>query len=239
MNVKNLSLAISTASIIAVSGFFSPAFSAGKNLTVVLSEEPDIVDPCEATRSNVGRIVKQNVSETLVEIDPKDGSIKARLATGWTQKDNLTWHFDIRKGVKFHDGEDLNAKSVVKSIQRALNPKYDCEIRTKFFGNMSVTASAIGSHTVSIKTKKPQPIMPALMGTMTIVSPNTQEAKGVRNPQGTGPYVFGTWTPGQSVTLKRFSGYWGDKPEVENVNYVFRKESAVRAARADASWCGS
>ena len=230
MNVKNLSLAIWTASIIAVSGFFSPAFSAGKNLTVVLSEEPDIVDPCEATRSNVGRIVKQNVSETLVEIDPKDGSIKARLATGWTQKDKLTWHFDIRKGVKFHDGEDLNAKSVVKSIQRALNPKYDCEIRTKFFGNMSVTASAIGSHTVSIKTKKPQPIMPALMGTMTIVSPDTQEAKGVRNPQGTGPYVFGTWTPGQSVTLKRFSGYWGDKPEVENVNYVFRKESAVRAA---------
>ena len=71
MTVKNLSLAISTASILAVVGFFSPAYSAGKNLTVVLSEEPDIVDPCEATRSNVGRIVKQNVSETLVEIDPK------------------------------------------------------------------------------------------------------------------------------------------------------------------------
>jgi peptide/nickel transport system substrate-binding protein len=154
MTVKNLSLAISAASILAVVGFFSPAYSAGKNLTVVLSEEPDIVDPCEATRSNVGRIVKQNVSETLVEIDPKDGSIKARLATGWKQTDNLTWHFDIRKGVKFHDGEDLDAKSVVKSIQRALNPKYDCEIRTKFFGNMSVSASAIGSHTVAIKTKK-------------------------------------------------------------------------------------
>jgi len=133
MKVKNLSLAISTASIIAVAGFFSPAYAAGKDLTVVLSEEPDIVDPCEATRSNVGRIVKQNVSETLVEIDPKDGSIKPRLATGWKQTDNLTWNFDIRKGVKFHDGEDLNAKSVVKSIQRALNPKYDCEIRTKFF----------------------------------------------------------------------------------------------------------
>jgi peptide/nickel transport system substrate-binding protein len=230
MTVKKISLAISTASILAIVGFFSPAYSASKNLTVVLSEEPDIVDPCEATRSNVGRIVKQNVSETLVEIDPKDGSIKARLATGWKQTDNLTWHFDIRKGVKFHDGEDLNAKSVVKSIKRALNPKYDCEIRTKFFGNMSVSASAIGSHTVAIKTKKPQPIMPALMGTMTIVSPNTQEAKGVRNPQGTGPYVFGTWTPGQSVSLKRFAGYWGDKPVVENVKYVFRKESAVRAA---------
>ena len=44
--------------------------------------------------------------------------------------------------------------------------------------------------------------MPALMGTMTVVSPNTQEAKGVRDPKGTGPYLFNTWTPGQSVTLK-------------------------------------
>ena len=230
MKVKHLSLAISAASIVAVASFFSPAYAGGKTLTVVLSEEPDIVDPCEATRSNVGRIIMQNVAETLVEIDPKDGSIKARLATSWKQTDNLTWEFNIRKGVKFHDGADLNAKTVVKSIKRALNPKYDCEARTKFFGNISVTPSAVGSHTVAIKTKTPQPIMPAMMGIMSITSPNTQEAKGERNPQGTGPYVFGKWTPGQSVTLKRFSGYWGSTPVVEDVMYVFRKESAVRAA---------
>ena len=230
MKVKHLSLAISAASIVAVASFFSPAYAGGKTLTVVLSEEPDIVDPCEATRSNVGRIIMQNVAETLVEIDPKDGSIKARLATSWKQTDNLTWEFNIRKGVKFHDGADLNAKTVVKSIKRALNPKYDCEARTKFFGNISVTPSAVGSHTVAIKTKTPQPIMPAMMGIMSITSPNTQEAKGERNPQGTGPYVFGKWTPGQSVTLKRFAGYWGSTPVVEDVMYVFRKESAVRAA---------
>ena len=230
MKVKHLPLAISAASIVAFASFFSPAYAGGKTLTVVLSEEPDIVDPCEATRSNVGRIIMQNVAETLVEIDPKDGSIKARLATSWKQTDNLTWEFNIRKGVKFHDGADLNAKTVVKSIKRALNPKYDCEARTKFFGNISVTPSAVGSHTVAIKTKTPQPIMPAMMGIMSITSPNTQEAKGERNPQGTGPYVFGKWTPGQSVTLKRFSGYWGSTPVVEDVMYVFRKESAVRAA---------
>ena len=230
MKVKHMNIPISAASIVAVASFFSPAYAGGKTLTVVLSEEPDIVDPCEATRSNVGRIIMQNVAETLVEIDPKDGSIKARLATSWKQTDNLTWEFNIRKGVKFHDGADLNAKTVVKSIKRALNPKYDCEARTKFFGNISVTPSAVGSHTVAIKTKTPQPIMPAMMGIMSITSPNTQEAKGERNPQGTGPYVFGKWTPGQSVTLKRFSGYWGSKPVVEDVKYVFRKESAVRAA---------
>ena len=174
MKIKHLPLAITTASILVVSSFLSPAYSAGKNITVVIAEEPDIVDPCEATRSVVGKIVKQNVSETLTEINPKDGSVTPRLATSWKQTDNLTWEFNIRKGIKFHDGEDLNAKAVVKSINRALNPKYDCEIRTKFFGNIKLTASAIGSHSISVKTKTPQPIMPAMMGTMTIVSPNTQ-----------------------------------------------------------------
>ena len=230
MKIKSLSLAISSAAIMAFGSFLSPAYSAGKDITIVIAEEPDIVDPCEATRSVVGKIVKQNVTETLTEINPADGSVTPRLATSWKQTDNLTWEFNIRKGIKFHDGEDLNAKSVVKSINRALNPKYDCEIRTKFFGNIKLKASATGNHTISVKTETPQPIMPAMMGTMTIVSPNTQEAKGVRDPKGTGPYLFNTWTPGQSVTLKRFDGYWGDKPEVENATYVWRNESAVRAA---------
>ena len=58
-------------------------------ITIVLSEEPDMVDPCEASRSNVGRIVKQNVTETLTEIDPDDGSITPRLATAWERVDDL------------------------------------------------------------------------------------------------------------------------------------------------------
>ena len=113
MKLKNLSFAISAATIMAFGSLFSPAYSAGKDITIVIAEEPDIVDPCEATRSVVGKIVKQNVTETLTEINPADGSVTPRLATSWKQTDNLTWEFNIRKGIKFHDGEDLNAKAVV------------------------------------------------------------------------------------------------------------------------------
>ncbi len=80
-------------------------------ITIVLSEEPDIIDPCEASRSNVGRIVKQNVTETLTEIDPDDGSITPRLATEWEQIDDLTWRFKLKEGVTFHDGEPFNAET--------------------------------------------------------------------------------------------------------------------------------
>jgi peptide/nickel transport system substrate-binding protein len=86
-----------------------------KSITIVLPEEPDIVDPCEASRSNVGRIVKQNITETFTEIDPDDGSITPRLAESWEQIDADTWRFKLKEGVKFHDGEDFNAESAGSS----------------------------------------------------------------------------------------------------------------------------
>ena len=112
-------------------------------ITIVMPEEPDIVDPCHASRSNIGRVVKQNVAETLTEIDPDDGSITPRLATSWEQVDDLTWRFQLREGVVFHDGTPMDAEAVATSINRTLNPNLDCEIRTKFFGNTKVTPKAV------------------------------------------------------------------------------------------------
>jgi peptide/nickel transport system substrate-binding protein len=199
-------------------------------IVVVLSEEPDIVDPCEASRSNVGRIVKQNVTETLTEIDPDDGSITPRLANEWQQIDDLTWRFKLREGVTFHDGEPFNAETAKTAILRTLDPRIDCEIRIKFFGGMEVTPEPVDDYTLDIKTKEPAPILPTMMGTMTITSPNTVSGERTREPVGTGPYRFASWTPGTSVVLERFDDYWGEAPEVETVTYLFRGESAVRAA---------
>ncbi len=54
-----------------------------QDITIVLSEEPDLLEPCQSSRSNIGRVVKQNVVETLTEINPVDGSITPRLSTAW------------------------------------------------------------------------------------------------------------------------------------------------------------
>jgi peptide/nickel transport system substrate-binding protein len=210
------------------------AAAAGKTVTVVLSEEPDVIDPCESTRSNVGRIVKQNITETLTLINPADGSITPRLATAWKQTSDLTWRISLRKGVKFHDGSDFNAASAKKAIERTLNPKSDCEVRLKMFGNVKMSVKAVDDSTIDISTEAPQPIMPTMLGTMTITGPNMQPLKGDRNPVGTGPYKFVSWTPGQEVVTARFDGYWGKKPEAEGARYIFRSESAVRAAMVKA-----
>ena len=69
-----------------------------------------------------------------------------------------------------------------------------------------------------------------MMGTMTIVSPNTVADERTREPVGTGPYTFEAWNVGQDIVLQRNDDYWGEVPEVEEARYVFRGESAVRAA---------
>jgi peptide/nickel transport system substrate-binding protein len=199
-------------------------------ITIVLPEEPDIVDPCHASRSNIGRIVKQNVAETLTEIDPKDGSVRPRLATSWEQVDEKTWRFQLKEGVKFHDGTPFDAEAAVASINRTLNPKLDCEIRIKFFGSTKVTPKAIDATTLEVQTEGASPIMPVMMGTMTVVPPSTAPDQLTREPVGTGPYTFTSWRPGQDVVLTRFDGYWGEKPQVEKATYIWRGESAVRSA---------
>jgi len=65
---------------------------------------------------------------------------------------------------------------------------------------------------------------------VTITLPNTVLGERTRDPVGTGPYRLVSWEPGTSVVLERFEDYWSETPEVAKVTYVFRGESAVRAA---------
>lgn len=206
------------------------ATAAGRTVTVVLAEEPDVLEPCQSSRSNIGRVLKQNVVETLIEIDSKDGSIQPRLATAWKQINPTTWHFTLRSGAKFHDGTDFNAAAAVFSINRILDKSIDCEIRTKFFGGIELTPKAIDDTTLEIVTDKPAPILPTMMGTMAVVSTNTVVGKMTNEPVGTGPYALKNWKVGQEVILERFDGYWGEKPQADGARYVWRAESTVRAA---------
>ncbi|QKV18303.1 ABC transporter substrate-binding protein [Oricola thermophila] len=202
----------------------------GGTVTIVLAEEPSFVEPCEASRSDVGKVLKQNVVETLTQIDPTDGGIAPRLATAWEQVDDLTWRFSLREGVTFHDGAAFDAEAVKHSIDRMMDTSIDCEIRTKFFGGTALEVTPVDELTVDIKTDAPSPILPTMMGTVVIVSPNTAMGEYTRSPVGTGPYTFEAWDVGNSITLSRFDGYWGDMPAVEGAKYIFRSESPVRAA---------
>ena len=91
----------------------APAFAQdGKDVTIVLGEDIDLVEPCMATRSNIGRIIMQNVNETLTQYDVKGGQgVIPRLAESWEDQGNGTWRFNLRQGVTFSDDSAFDANT--------------------------------------------------------------------------------------------------------------------------------
>jgi peptide/nickel transport system substrate-binding protein len=205
------------------------AASDSRTVTIVLNAEPDNMDPGNTGISNVGKVLRYNVAEPLTEMSPADSRIMPRLATSWKQIDTNTWHFFLRKGVKFHDGADFNAEAVVFNIKRLYERKIGNRTRDSVFAHLKTEGKAIDTYTLEVKTDKLEPLMPTLMAHMAICSPNTPPDKWTRNPIGTGPYRFVKWDQGMQIILERFAGYWGKKPDAERAVYVWRTESSVRA----------
>lgn len=203
------------------------------SVTIVLSEELDLVEPCMASRSNIGRVVLQNISETLTELDARESGLLPRLAASWEAVDEDTWRFHLQEGVSFHNGEAFDANDVKFSIERTLNPDLTCEIASKYFGGIEITTEVVNDTTIDITANPAQPILPVIMSTLTIVPDTTDATAFTRDPVGTGPYVLAEWNVGQNIILERNDGYWGETPEVQKATYVFRTDSAVAAAMVE------
>ena len=175
----------------------TPAMAqANTDITVVLSEELDLVEPCMATRSNIGRVVMENISETLTELDVRgDAGLKPRLAESWEDKGDGTWQFKLRPGVTFSDGTTFDAADVKHSFDRVFSDQMTCE-SARYFADTNLTFTVIDDTTIDIKAEPAQPVLPLLMSLVTIVS-SEAPMEFVRDPIGTGPYVMSEWTAGQ------------------------------------------
>ena len=199
------------------------------DVTIVLGEDIDLVEPCMATRSNIGRIIMQNVNETLTQYDVKGGQgVIPRLAESWEDQGNGTWRFNLRQGVAFSDGSAFDANDVKHSFERAMSDQLTCET-PRYFGDTKLTFNVVDDHTIDVTADPAQPILPLLLSLVTIV-PSETPVEFVRDPVGTGPYKLTEWNPGQNITLERRDDYWGEAPAVTKATYVFRTDPAVAAA---------
>ncbi|MBP2561501.1 peptide/nickel transport system substrate-binding protein [Neorhizobium galegae] len=210
-----------------------PAYAGFGPIKIVLPEEADLLEPCMATRSNIGRIIMENVSETLTELDVRGKKgVMPRLAEKWEQTQDGSWRFHLRQGVKFSNGTTFDAKDVKHSFDRVMSDKNACESR-RYFGGMKISANVVDPYTIDFKADPAQPILPLLMSLVTIVPEETPLAF-IREPIGTGPYALKNWTPGQQIVLAARSDYWGAKPQVTEATYLFRSDPSVRATMVKA-----
>jgi peptide/nickel transport system substrate-binding protein len=218
--------------IVAMPWALAQAETPDRSIKIVMPIKFDNIDACN-TSAETGFVVQENVTETLVQLDPKDGTPRPRLATKWEQISPTTWRVTLREGVKFHDGSAFDAKAVERALDRMFNPELDCLNRMKLFTNIKITPKVVDTHVVDLTTENPQVLMPTLLSFLAMDAPSTRFDELSNAPVGTGPYSVPPRRAGDEIVLKRFDGYWGEKPEVEQATYLQRDESALRAAMVE------
>jgi len=172
-----------------------------------------------------------NVYETLTERDAT-GNVVPGLAVSWAQVSDLEWVFQLREGVRFHDGTEFDAEDAAWSINYQADPENNM-LSFWVLEGMRAEVAALDDHMLKVITAKPEPILPRLLTFIAIPPPEwalTQAALDGQEMVGTGPYKFVEWDKGQSIILEANPDYWGGEPEVKRVKFVWRPESAVRAA---------
>jgi peptide/nickel transport system substrate-binding protein len=171
-----------------------PDATEGGTLVAGIGGEPDQLDP-HATTSSFSFTVLENVYDTLVQPNV-ELEMEPALATEWSTSDDLlTWTFQLREGVTFHDGSPFDAEDVVASLTRIQE-----EGQNAFRLDPVTGIEATGDLEVEITLERPSPNLLAQLGAfkgMAIVSADDIEAGTLSDePNGTGPFAFDDWRPG-------------------------------------------
>jgi peptide/nickel transport system substrate-binding protein len=155
--------------------------------------------------------IERQYADELVS-QTKTGKIVPWLATSWsTSKDGLTWTFHLKPGVKFTNGEPLNAKAVVKNFEYWSDPSNGNGV-APFLHNYYKSSKALGDTTVQVTLSKPYaPLLSSIsQGYDGILSPATYAGGPetiCNEPIGSGPWIIDKWTHGQNITFSRNPNY--------------------------------
>ncbi|MEJ5199500.1 MAG: ABC transporter substrate-binding protein, partial [Anaerolineae bacterium] len=151
------------------------------------------------------------VAQQLVAPD-RSGKFVGVLAEKWdTSPDGKTWTFYLRKGVKFHNGQELTADDVKWIFDRILDEKAGAAMRSTYAG-IKLQTAVVDKYTVKFTIEKGMgPFLSylALLNRSAIIHKDSYDAEGkVTKIIGTGPFMMDTSKPGDSYTLKKFPDYW-------------------------------
>jgi len=196
-----------------------PALAGKKDDTVRMAydQAPESVDPYY-NNVRIGVIIAANVWDTLLYRDPVTNEYKGQLAKSWKQVDDKTMEFELREGVKFHNGEEFDADSVVYTLNYVADPKNKAVTQQNVAWIDKV--EKIDKYKVRLTTKEPFPGAKEYLSTTAAIHPAKyyQEVgpKGMNaKPVGSGPYKVVDYQPGKSITLERNADYFKDSPKAQ------------------------
>lgn len=236
--MKNFQRYLATAAL----GFGLVSATHAASLKMAYDADPVSLDPHEQLSGGT-------LQQSHLNFDPlvrwaRDLSFELRLAEKWERVDDLTMRFHLRKGVKFHSGNDFTAKDVVFTFERLRSSPDFKGLFTAF-----KEAKAIDDHTVDLITEKPFPLV---LHNATYIFPmdsqfySGNDANGnpkdavtkhgdsfaSTNVSGTGPYIVSSREQGVKVVLTRFKDYWDSASpgNVDEITLTPIKEDPTRVA---------
>lgn len=204
--------------------------------TLVFAMNTDVqsMDPQIQNDTTSEQVVKM-LYNTLLKFED-DGTVVGDLAESWSvSEDKLTWTFNLKQGVKFHNGKELTSADVKATFDRALNAEAG-GLRTTEIIKMFASVEAPDPYTVTITTDAPYGPMESLMCNMSlgIMDADYIEQYGLdlgtsaEGENGTGPFKVVSWERDQEIVVERFDDYFGTPAKLQTVVYTIIPEAASR-----------
>jgi peptide/nickel transport system substrate-binding protein len=163
-----------------------------------------------------------NLYEPLVSISDNQ-AIEPHLATGWERRDDVTFRFTLRRGVKFHNGEPFDAEAVRFSLLRA-SQTYGA---TAWFSEIA-QVGIVDPYTVDVVLKEPDSLFLYRLAYIGLIQPPVYfrqmgPAEFGKHPVGTGAFQFVRWDgKRREIHLEANPGYWRKGyPKVKRVIYAY------------------
>lgn len=203
-------------------------------LVYALNTDVQSLDPQIQNDTTSEQVVKM-LYNTLLKFED-DGTVVGDLAESWSvSEDKLTWTFNLKQGVKFHNGKELTSADVKATFDRALNAEAG-GLRTTEIIKMFTAVEAPDPYTVTITTDGPYGPMESLMCNMSlgIMDADYIEQYGldlgtsVEGENGTGPFKVVSWERDQEIVVERFDDYFGTPAKLQTVVYTVIPEAASR-----------
>lgn len=215
ISMKTLAVALAGTAMAALTSMPASAQKAANTVRFAYDQAPENVDPF-FNNVRIGVIIGANVWDTLIYRDPNTNEYKGQLAKSWKQVDDKTIEFELREGVKFHNGEEFDADDVVYTLNFISKPEN--KVVTQGNVNWIEKAEKLDKYKVRLTTKEIFPAAIEYLAGPVVIHPNEYYEKvGPKGqnekPVGSGPYKVSNYVPGKSITLELNKDYFKDSPK--------------------------
>lgn len=190
-----------------------------------------------------GHWMLNNVYDPLVKFKAGSASeIEPCMATSWDISGN-TMTFTIRKGVKFSNGDPVDAEAVAYSLKRVVKlNKTPAWVLTQF-GVTEDSIAAVGDmvQVTMDKAYSPSLVLACMTFITGTVNPKVAEANAkegdigsaylTEHSAGSGPYVLVSWRRNEKIVLERNENFWGKKPQIKQIVIIDVPESSSQVVQ--------